>query len=94
MVVVFWIIFAFVVAMMGDSRKIGFGWALFWACLLSPLIGVLIVLASDRKKPQEVVVKGGVNSVADELAKLADLRDRKIISEEDFEKQKAKVLAK
>jgi hypothetical protein len=40
------------------------------------------------------VVKGGVNSVADELAKLSDLRDRKIISETDFENQKAKVLAK
>lgn len=94
MVFLFWIILAFVVAMIGDNRKIGFGWALFWSVLLSPLIGLLIVLASDRKKPQEVVVKGGVNSVADELAKLADLKERNIISEEDFEKQKAKILAK
>ena len=32
-------------------------------------------------------------SAADQLAKLADLRDRGVISAEDFEREKAKVLA-
>ena len=32
-------------------------------------------------------------STADQLAKLADLRDRGVISAEDFEREKAKVLA-
>ncbi len=31
-------------------------------------------------------------SVADELAKLADLRDRGVLSEEEFEEQKMKLL--
>jgi ABC-type multidrug transport system fused ATPase/permease subunit len=32
-------------------------------------------------------------STADQLAKLADLRDRRVISAEEFEREKAKVLA-
>ena len=32
-------------------------------------------------------------STADQLAKLADLRDRGVISAEEFEREKAKVLA-
>jgi hypothetical protein len=35
----------------------------------------------------------GATSTADELAKLADLRDRGVISDADFEQQKAKILA-
>jgi hypothetical protein len=36
---------------------------------------------------------GGDASTADQLAKLADLRDRGVLSPEEFEKEKAKVLA-
>jgi hypothetical protein len=32
-------------------------------------------------------------SSADQLAKLADLRDRQVISAEEFEREKAKILA-
>lgn len=36
---------------------------------------------------------GGGASVADELAKLADLRDRGVVSDEEFAAQKARLLA-
>ena len=36
---------------------------------------------------------GGDGSTADQLAKLADLRDRGVLTPEEFEKEKAKVLA-
>ncbi len=36
---------------------------------------------------------GGGASTADQLAKLADLRDRGVLSQEEFEREKAKVLA-
>jgi len=42
-----WIVLALLVGLVGKGRKIGFGWALFWALLLSPLIGVFIALYSD-----------------------------------------------
>lgn len=52
---------AFGIGWLGDSRRIGFGWALFWALLLSPLIGFAIVMASPRKGTYE-----------EELARLQD----------------------
>ncbi len=41
---------------------------------------------------KETAAAGGASSTADELAKLADLRDKGALSAEDFEKAKAKVL--
>lgn len=41
-----WAIFALLVAFLGSDRKIGFGMALLWSVLLSPLIGLIIVLTS------------------------------------------------
>lgn len=43
-----WIIFALIVASMGEKRKIGFAMALLLSILLSPLIGFIIVLSSDK----------------------------------------------
>jgi len=46
---IIWIVLALLVGLVGKGRKIGFGWALFWAILLSPLIGLIIALVSDKK---------------------------------------------
>lgn len=46
-----WIFFAILVGVVGKDRNIGFGWAFFWALILSPLIGIIIALLSDKKKP-------------------------------------------
>jgi len=43
-----WIIFALIVASVGEKRKIGFAMALLLSLLLSPLIGFIIVLSSDK----------------------------------------------
>ena len=77
--------------------------------LFFPLIGVLVYLIARGGKMQEhaaqqaqhddqqfrVYVKeaAGPQSSADQLAKLADLRDRGVISAEEFEREKAKILA-
>jgi len=47
---IFWICFAFLVGLVGRDREIGFGASLFLAILLSPLIGLVITLFSDKKK--------------------------------------------
>ena len=44
-----WLVWSFVVAYLGDARRIGFGRALFWSLLLSPLVGFAITMASERK---------------------------------------------
>ena len=82
-------------------------WFLF--VLFIPLVGVLVYLIARGGKMHErayrqaqqqdqelrayVQEAAGSQSSADQLAKLADLRDRGVISAEEFEREKAKVLA-
>ena len=82
-------------------------WFLF--VLFIPLIGVLVYLIVRGGKMQERAAQdarqqdqefrayvkdaAGSGSSADQLAKLADLRDRGVISPEEFEREKAKILA-
>lgn len=46
-----------------------------------------------RQYVQEAAASNGNGSVTDQLAKLADLRDRGVITEEEFTQQKVKVLS-
>jgi len=82
-------------------------WFLF--VLFIPLIGVLVYLIARGGKMQERAVQdarqqdqdfrayvqdaAGSGSTADQLSKLADLRDRGVITADEFEREKAKVLA-
>ena len=43
---IFWLLLSVLVGVLGGKRKIGFGWAFFWAIILSPLIGLIIALLS------------------------------------------------
>jgi len=77
--------------------------------LFIPLIGVLVYLIARGSKMHERTVQAaqqqdqdfrayvqqaaGSEAPADQLAKLADLRDRGVITAEEFEREKAKVLA-
>lgn len=81
-------------------------WFLF--VLFIPLIGVLVYLIARGGEMHERAIQqaqqedqaarsyireaAGSNS-ADELVKLADLRDRGVITPQEFEQQKAKILA-
>jgi hypothetical protein len=82
-------------------------WFLF--ILILPLIGVLVYLIArggkmherqvrdakvqEREFRQYVQEAAGSQSSADQLAKLADLRDRGVITAEEFDREKAKILA-
>ena len=82
-------------------------WFIF--VLIIPLIGVLVYLIVRGGKMHEHGVQAaqqqdeaarayiqqaaGSQSSTDELAKLADLRDRGVITPQEFEQQKAKILA-
>jgi len=82
-------------------------WFLF--VLFIPLIGVLCYLIARGGKMHEHAVRqarqedqdfrryvqdaAGSPTPADQLAKLADLRDRGVITPDEFERQKNKVLA-
>ncbi len=82
-------------------------WFLF--VLFIPLIGVLVYLIArggemhdravrqaqqqDEAARRYIQEAAGAPSPADQLTKLAELRDRGVISPEEFEREKAKVLA-
>jgi putative oligomerization/nucleic acid binding protein/phospholipase D-like protein len=82
-------------------------WFIF--ILLLPLIGVLVYLIARGSKMHEhaerdaqaqeaqfrkyVQDAAGSEGPADQLAKLADLRDRGVITADEFASQKAKILA-
>ena len=82
-------------------------WFLF--VLFIPLVGVLVYLIVRGGKMHERAAQqaqqqneqfrayvqdaAGSESTADQLTKLADLRDRGVITAEEFDSQKAKILA-
>ena len=82
-------------------------WFLF--VLFIPLIGVLVYLIArggemneraarqaqqqDRELRNYVQEAAGSQTTADQLTKLADLRDRGVITADEFEREKAKILA-
>lgn len=81
-------------------------WALFiiiipWLGVLSYLIvrgggmqeRALHVLAEADKVQRAYIKEAAGISTADELAKLADLRDKGVLTEEEFKSHKAKLLA-
>jgi len=49
---IIWIILCVVIGLIGKNKKIGFAGAFFLSLLLSPLIGLIIVLVSNPKEPQ------------------------------------------
>jgi Short C-terminal domain/Phospholipase_D-nuclease N-terminal len=81
-------------------------WFLF--VLFIPLVGVLVYLIvrggsmheramqqaqqQDQEARAYIRQAAGTGSSADQLAKLADLRDRGVITPEEFEREKAKIL--
>jgi predicted PurR-regulated permease PerM len=82
-------------------------WFLF--VLFIPLIGVLVYLIvrggsmheravqqaqqQDQQARQYIQEAAGTQSAADQLTKLAELRDKGVISSDEFEREKAKILA-
>jgi hypothetical protein len=82
-------------------------WFLF--VLFIPLIGVLVYLIvrgnsmheramqqaqrQDQEAREYIREATGTQSSADQLAKLADLRDRGVISADEFAREKAKILS-
>jgi tetratricopeptide (TPR) repeat protein len=48
--VFFWFIFSIIIGAIGEKRKIGFAGGFFLSLLLSPLIGLIIVLVSEKKE--------------------------------------------
>lgn len=88
--IVFWFGFAIVVGVIANNRgRSGIGWFLF-SIILSPLLGLILVLALGRPADKRGTAPRA--NVGDELTKLAALRDSGVLTDEEFEQQKASLL--
>lgn len=89
-----WLTLALVVGYVGSQRKIGFGWAFFWAILLSPLIGFIIAIVSTPNYINELKTsaKPTNTNTVDELTKLVALKEKGVLADEQFEQEKQRVL--
>jgi Short C-terminal domain len=108
-VIWFWILIMVFIDIFRSHDLSGWAKALwFLFVLFIPLIGVLayLIVRGDSMHERSVrqaarydqEVRGPVqdyagNSPAEQLTKLADLRDRGVITPEEFEREKAKILA-
>lgn len=95
---ILWIILSFVVGSLGSKRTIGYGWALFWSLIFSPIIGVIIVLCYPRKEDVEykermlaATRRAAEKSELDELIKAKSLLDQGVLSPEEFAKIKFRI---
>ena len=103
--ILLWVIFCIVPAMIASGKgRSGMGFFLL-SLFLSPLIGLIAALiASPAQKPQTVIVNqspGVVQPIPHEhivedhvavLERLSGLREKGIISEEEFITEKSKLL--
>jgi len=103
-----WLLFSIVVGAIGSGRKIGFWGAFLLSLLLSPIIGIIITLVSKNKEDEEYKKKllrapqnqqetlhklsSQKNSVVDELEKLKKLKEENLISEDEFQNIKNKII--
>ncbi|WKK81095.1 hypothetical protein [Marivirga arenosa] len=53
--IIAWVILALLVGAIGSNRKIGFGMALLWSILLSPLVGLIITLFSESESKSKKI---------------------------------------
>jgi hypothetical protein len=48
--ILFWVVGSLIVALLGINRKFGFWGYFFFSLIFTPILGILLVLASDPRK--------------------------------------------
>lgn len=86
MIFIAWLILSFAVASLGSSRKIGYWGLLLLSLLLSPLIGLIIGLVSEKLKTGDDYEK--------ELLQVHSLFDKGLITPEQFDARKKDIQGK
>jgi hypothetical protein len=88
----FWVLFSILLGNEGKQRKIGGATAFFCSLFFSPLIGLFVVLTSDKLQAEQPAQVGPPVSVADELLKLKSLHDAGALTAAEYDAQKARLL--
>lgn len=106
MEIIAWFILSLLVGLIGNERKIGF-WAAFgFSLILSPVIGIIITLVSKnvetekreneiletQKKTASLLQEKSKQSIADEITKLHEMKQKGMLSELEYDIAKANLL--
>lgn len=81
---------------LGSKRKIGYTWSLIACLFLTPLIGVIITLLSpklEEYKKETVAVKREQPRIDDPFHNLLDLKQKGIITDEEYSEKVSKINA-
>ncbi len=96
MIVILWIVLSLLLGAAGSERQIGFVGAFFLSLLLSPILGALFVLMSEkkstvqhRKKLETLLEK---TPTAEDLEKMIRLHDEGKITAEELAAFKKRML--
>jgi hypothetical protein len=105
MVILFlWVFFAAIVGFIATDKAMGFWGGFLLSLLLSPLIGFIIVVVS-KSKQTHIMEQRVINSlpmqnqihhhssIADEIAKLKKQMDDGVITQDEFQILKAKLIS-
>ena len=93
-----WLLLTFIVGIIGSSRRIGFFGSFILSLILSPLIGIIIVLTSQRKSDLHFQKKLLENSKLkkidhmEEIDRLLDMKSNGHITEDEYQKMKQKII--
>ena len=95
-IVFFWIVFTIIVTAIGDKRRIGAITTFFVCLILSPIVGFIAVMDSPKKADGNVATNKAVKEIdyTEQLTRLNDLRKDGALTEEEFNSEKQKLLAK
>jgi len=90
-ILIVWFIFCIIVGAIASNRgRSGIGW-FFLAFLISPIISLILVLILSPLKSVQGQIKEP-SDIAEEISKLHDLKTKGILTEEEFNNQKSKLL--
>ncbi|PQL92519.1 hypothetical protein [Apibacter adventoris] len=86
---ILWILSCWAVGWLGNTRVIGYGWSVILAVFLTPIIALVIVLLSKKKK----LLEKDLNTTK-YLSNLFDLKEKGAINEKEYNKFKDNFLNK
>ena len=102
-----YVFFALIVAWLGSATTLGFGSTFLLSLLLTPVVGFLIMLFYPSKKPRQLQISEQQKqtkilqqlntssvSIADEIEKLKRQLDTGVITENEFNQLKARLIEK
>ncbi len=95
--IILYVMLCLLVAIMGNAKTVGYWGVFLWSLILSPVIGFFIGLFSKstyRRNLENQAYQNMANqrNITSEIEKLHELKNKGLLSEEEFNQAKNKLL--